>query len=97
MRIGPAFLLLPALAGCSKLLPPKDQVIALEGATLIDGAGGPPKQDALIIIRNGHIESIARVNEIPVPNGAERIDFAALEPHHGAAAPSDRLDRLWLR
>jgi len=63
------------LGGCSKLLPPKDRVIALEGATLIDGAGGPPKQDALIIIRNGHIESVARVNEIPVPRGAERISL----------------------
>jgi imidazolonepropionase-like amidohydrolase len=73
-RPSSSLLLLLAVAGCSRLLPPKDQVIALEGATLIDGIGGPPKQDALIIIRNGHIESIARVNEIPVPKGAERIN-----------------------
>ena len=72
--IGPLLLLL-AVAGCSKLLPPTDQVIALEGATLIDGAGGPPKQDALIIIRNGHIESIARVNEITIPKGAAEISL----------------------
>ena len=63
------------LAGCNKLLPPKDSVIALEGATLIDGAGGAPKQDALIIIRNGHIDAIARVNEIPIPKSAERINL----------------------
>src|SRR5258706_309387 len=68
-------LLLLLLGGCSKLWPRKDHVIALEGSTLIDGAGGPPKQDALIIIRNGHIEAIARVNEIPVPRGAERISL----------------------
>ena len=61
------------LAGCSKLLPAKDHVIALEGATLIDGAGGAPTQDAVVIIRNGHVESIARVNEIPIPKDAERI------------------------
>lgn len=72
--IGP-LLLLVAVAGCSKLLPPNDHVIALEGATLIDGAGGPPKQDALIIIRNGHIESIARVNEITIPKGAAEISL----------------------
>jgi imidazolonepropionase-like amidohydrolase len=53
----------------------QDRVIALEGATLIDGAGGAPKADALIIIRNGHIETIARVNEIPIPNSAERINL----------------------
>src|SRR5436309_15792266 len=67
------FLVLP-LGACNKLLPPKDRVVALEGATLIDGAGGAPKPDALIIIRNGHIETVARVNEIPVPKGAERIN-----------------------
>jgi len=53
----------------------KDKVIALEGATLIDGAGGEPKSDALIIIRNGHIESVSRVNEVPVPRNAERINL----------------------
>ena len=67
-------LALVAVAGCSKLLP-KDQVIALEGATLIDGAGGAPKPDALIIVRNGHIDAIARSNEIPIPRGAERISL----------------------
>jgi imidazolonepropionase-like amidohydrolase len=50
-------------------------VIALEGATLIDGAGGPPKDDAVILIRDGHIEAVARVNEIRVPKGAQRIDL----------------------
>ena len=41
-------MLLPLLllVACSKLLPPKDRVIALEGATLIDGTGGAPKPDA---------------------------------------------------
>jgi imidazolonepropionase-like amidohydrolase len=50
-------------------------VIALEGATLIDGAGGPPKEDAVILIRDGHIEAVARVNEIQIPAGAERINL----------------------
>jgi len=77
--IRPALLLLLTLAACSKIRDKlgvaQDHVIALEGATLIDGAGGPPKQDALIIIRNGHIDAIARVNEIPVPRGAEVISL----------------------
>jgi len=74
-RAGGLVLLLVLAASCSRF-GSKDQVIALEGATLIDGAGGEPKQDALIIIRNGHIEAIARVNQIPVPRGAERINLA---------------------
>jgi imidazolonepropionase-like amidohydrolase len=71
-----ATLALLLLAGaCSKVLPPGDRVIALEGATLIDGSGGDPKQDAVIIIRNGHIEAVAQVNQIPIPRGAERINL----------------------
>ena len=61
-----------AVSACGKS---GEGVIALEGATLIDGAGGAPKEDALILIRNGHIEAVARVNEIPVPKGAERINL----------------------
>jgi imidazolonepropionase-like amidohydrolase len=77
----PAVMLaLLAIAACTKVRDrlglPSDHVIALEGATLIDGAGGAPKQDALLIIRNGHIETIARVNEIPIPRSAERINLA---------------------
>ncbi|HXO84712.1 MAG TPA: amidohydrolase family protein [Gemmatimonadales bacterium] len=69
--------LLLLLAGCGKLKPGGDDgVIALEGATLIDGAGGELKRDAIIIIRNGHIESVARVNQIEVPRGAQRINLA---------------------
>ena len=50
-------------------------MIALEGATLIDGSGGPPIQDALILVRSRHIEAVARVNEIKIPRGAERISL----------------------
>ena len=64
-------LLLVGLVGCGN---PGEGVIALEGATLIDGVGGAPKEDAVILIRNGHIEAVARVNEIQVPKGAQRID-----------------------
>jgi len=67
-----AAVLLVALLACSTS---GEGVIALEGATLIDGAGGAPKEDALILIRNGHIEAVARVNEIPIPKGAERINL----------------------
>jgi len=55
--------------------PKGEGVIALEGATLIDGAGGAPKEDVVILIRNGHIEAVSRVNEIKIPKGAERINL----------------------
>jgi imidazolonepropionase-like amidohydrolase len=55
--------------------PPGKGVIALEGATLIDGTGRQPVRDALILIRNGKIEAVARVREIPVPRGARVMDL----------------------
>jgi len=73
-HVGTSILFLLITAGCDRLFP-KDHVIALEGVTLIDGAGGPPKEDAVIIVRNGHIESIARVNEIAIPKNAVRINL----------------------
>jgi imidazolonepropionase-like amidohydrolase len=54
---------------------PGKGMIALEGATLIDGSGGPPKTDALILVKDGIIKAVARVNEIKVPRGAEEINL----------------------
>jgi imidazolonepropionase-like amidohydrolase len=48
-------------------------MIALEGATLIDGSGAEPLMDALILVKDGHIQGVARVNEIPVPRGARVV------------------------
>ncbi len=64
--------LLLAFAGCGSS---GDGVIALEGATLIDGSGGAPVKDALVLVRKGHIEAVARVNEIPVPRGAQVVSL----------------------
>ncbi|OLD95590.1 MAG: hypothetical protein AUG79_05080 [Gemmatimonadetes bacterium 13_1_20CM_4_69_16] len=55
--------------------PSGDGVIALEGATLIDGSGGDPVKDAVILVKNGRIEAVARVNEIAVPRGAQTISL----------------------
>ena len=41
-------------------------MIALEGATLIDGSGGPPIQDALILVRSRHIEAVAQTPVLPL-------------------------------
>jgi imidazolonepropionase-like amidohydrolase len=74
--LGAVVAVLIAITACGKFNSSGESVIALEGATLIDGAGGAPKQNALVIVRNGHIEAVARMNEIEIPRGAERIDLA---------------------
>src|SRR5207247_1181503 len=53
-------LLICTLASCGAS---SDGVIALEGATLIDGSEGEPIKDALVLVQHGHIQAVARVNE----------------------------------
>ena len=74
MKFVARLLPLLALAGCGRFKS-TESVIALEGVTLIDGSGGAPKEDAVVIIRNGHIESVARVNEIAIPKNAVRMNL----------------------
>ena len=72
VRLTAAVLLLWSLAGCRGS---GAAVIALEGATLIDGAGGAPKPDVVIVIRNGHIDAVGPVNEVRIPARARRISL----------------------
>ncbi len=71
----PAFripLLLLSLAACARGGSP---AIVLEGATLIDGSGGEPVTDALVLVKDGHIAAVARVNELEPPRGAQVISL----------------------
>jgi imidazolonepropionase-like amidohydrolase len=46
---------------------------ALVGGTLIDGHGGPPLRNSVIIVRGERIEAVGQVGTLPVPAGAEVI------------------------
>ena len=65
-------LLLAVLVGCGSS---GGDVIALEGATLIDGSGGAPVQDALVIVKDRHVQAVARVNEVRVPRGVQVVNL----------------------
>jgi imidazolonepropionase-like amidohydrolase len=49
-------------------------ITAITGATVIDGNGGPPVRDAVIVITNGRIASIGPRTSVSVPLGASVID-----------------------
>ncbi|HEX8038140.1 MAG TPA: amidohydrolase family protein [Chryseosolibacter sp.] len=51
-----------------------DKVVAVVGATLIDGKGGDPIPDATVIIRNNTIAFAGKTADADVPDGAERVD-----------------------
>lgn len=48
-------------------------VTALVGGTLIDGFGGPPLRNSVVVIRGERIEAIGTAGELDVPAGAEVI------------------------
>lgn len=49
------------------------EVKALVGGTLIDGFGGEPIQDSVIIVEGDRIAAVGTVDTLPVPDGAEVI------------------------
>ena len=56
--------------------PATGNVKAFVGATLVDGTGGPPLPDAVIVVRDQRIVAVGPAKTTPVPAGATRIDVA---------------------
>jgi imidazolonepropionase-like amidohydrolase len=71
-RLG--FLALTGLGilGCKK---PAPDGVALLGATLIDGTGGPPLTDAAVVIRRGKIESVGTRAGFELPQQTSEVDL----------------------
>jgi imidazolonepropionase-like amidohydrolase len=58
--------------------PPSTSTIAIVGATLIDGRGGPALSDSVVIVRGDRIATVGRRNSVTIPPGAEVIDANGL-------------------
>jgi len=48
-------------------------LIALTGGTLIDGTGGAPLRDSVVLIRGERIERVGTVTSLPIPAEYERV------------------------
>ena len=70
-----ASLLLAIGLGASCGRSPPDGV-ALVGATLIDGTGGPPLADAAVVVRRGRIESVGTRAGFTLPARTVQVDVA---------------------
>ena len=66
-----AALLIAAAAAGIRAQP---SVLAITGATVIDGNGGPPVANAVIVVRDGRIAAVGPRASTPVPAGAQTID-----------------------
>ena len=58
--------------------PATTSVIAIVGATLIDGTGGPVVPDSVVVIRGDRIVAVGKRDEVKVPAGAEVVDAKGL-------------------
>lgn len=80
-----AGLALPAVAG---------DLTALVGGMLVDGSGGPPLANSVILIDGERIAAVGQVGTLPVPAGAEVISTAGLTVLPGLWDLAVRLSRL---
>jgi imidazolonepropionase-like amidohydrolase len=67
------------LASVGLLLPgckPVSDGLALVGATLIDGTGGPPLADAAVVVRGGRIESVGTRTGFELPQRTSELDLS---------------------
>jgi imidazolonepropionase-like amidohydrolase len=59
--------------------PSKDPILVIRGATLIDGSGGSPLPNAVIVIRGNKIVDVGPANQVRIPAQVERtIDAKGL-------------------
>ena len=58
--------------------PATTSVIAIVGAMLIDGTGGPVVPDSVVVIRGDRIVAVGKRDEVKVPAGAEVVDAKGL-------------------
>lgn len=59
------------LLGCK---PGNQDGVALVGATLIDGSGGPPVANAAVVVREGRIESVGLRTDFQLPSRTREVD-----------------------
>ncbi len=58
--------------------PAETSVIAIVGATLIDGTGGPVVSDSVVVVRGKRIVAVGKRDAVKVPPGADVFDAKGL-------------------
>jgi len=68
-----AALALALLGACAEQGP---HPIALVGATILDGRGGRPLHNGVVLVRGRTIEAIGPREDVPLPRGTEEVDVS---------------------
>jgi imidazolonepropionase-like amidohydrolase len=67
-------LILGVFGLCACKPPGGGHILAILGAVLIDGNGGPPLSDSVVIVSGDRIAAAGRRSNVPVPAEADKID-----------------------
>src|SRR5262245_7699309 len=65
-----------AASGLAVALQAQPTALAIVGATLIDGNGGPPVRDAVVVMTGGRVSAVGPRASTPVPADAQTIGAA---------------------
>ena len=57
---------------------PATGVLVLSGGRLIDGFGGTPIENAVVVVRGNRIEAVGRAGAIAIPADARTIDVSGM-------------------
>ena len=52
----------------------QEQVLVIQGGTLIDGNGGAPLANSVVVIRGNRISAVGQAGQVQVPAGAQVLD-----------------------
>ena len=69
-------MLLPALVQAAE--PSSAAVLAFSGGRVIDGYGGAPLENAVVVIRGNRIEAVGRAGAVTIPSDARTIDVSGM-------------------
>ena len=67
-------LVIAALCLCACKPPEESQQKAIIGAVLIDGTGGPPMSDSVVIVAGSRIRAVGNRANMPIPAGVDKIN-----------------------
>ncbi len=68
------YLLRTLILGFPSVLFAQDVSLAIVGGRLIDGYGGPPIHDSVVLVSGNRITAVGTQKDIDVPNGVAVID-----------------------